>query len=112
MAEPLTQAERDALGPFIVKPHPDGKPWDKCCGNKGDTECMCLMRKPRNNPSRFTWLIGSQWNQSVVHLMQTKGRFFCCHRTTKDGYNRECAGWAAKFGHRRDSCASKQETSI
>lgn len=117
--KPLTQAEIDVLAPFTANPHPDGKPWDKCCGVKGDTECMCFTRKPKNAPSRFDqvfkanmrfWWPSENAIKTVKALLAENGRFMCCHRKTEDGYNRECAGWAAKL--RGQSCDSKQGTSI
>lgn len=105
----LTKIEQDAIDPFTVRPHPDGKPWDKCCGTKGDTACMCFTRKPRNAPSRYDlvmkvdqrhWTPSDRAIETIKALLAQKGRFFCCHRKTADGYNRECAGWAAKLGHK------------
>lgn len=80
------------------EPHPDGQPWGKCCGTKKDTSCMCLMRKPRDEKSRGDVLMGMDggW-RTLDDLIKTGGRFFCVHRTTTDGYYRECAGWAARF---------------
>jgi hypothetical protein len=104
MVQPLTEAEKATVtgyqGPEVT-PHPDGKPWDKCCGDKNTlnsaghaNSCQCFMRKPRNAPSRFSNLASFD---SVKALIKESGRFFCCHRTTDDGFHRECAGWAAKF---------------
>lgn len=101
MVKPVTQAEQDALSTHKLNPHPDGKPWVKCCRDSkrdNDRSCQCFMKKPRGRPSRFEYFI--RWNSPVAkkvrELAETRQRFFCVHR--KDGdYHRECAGWAAKF---------------
>ena len=84
-----------------VKPHPDGKPWDKCCSSEDDTDyfCQCLMRKPHARNSRYE----ENWktDPAFMALKDTGGRFFCCHRKTEDGFNRECAGWHAKFNSKK-----------
>lgn len=105
MVKPVTIAEQEALGLTTLLPHPDGKPWGKCCGEKGDKLCMCLMRKPKNDQSRFDLIMGeptlsSFAKNSLVPVVAENGRFFCVHRKTDDGFHRECAGWAAKFGHK------------
>lgn len=113
-AKPLTKAESEALMNLPIVPHPDGKPWDKCCGtNEKPSEkhigCLCMMRRPANEPSRFTQILQRAENDSryekasckaLEHLIQENGRFMCFHRKTEDGFHRECAGWAAKFNHR------------
>lgn len=100
--KPVTETERKVIG-FLMTPtpHPDGKPWGKCCGEANDTDCMCLMRKPRNEPSRFNKILKGLYNpvdaDGLARLAMENGRFFCMHRKTDDGFHRECAGWAAKF---------------
>ena len=92
----LTKEERDIIGEMVadmVKPHPDGKPWDTCCGSKGVDGCQCFMRKPRNCPSRFERMRETGIVQSAI---AAGARFFCVHQ--KDGkFHRECAGWARKI---------------
>lgn len=94
------------FGNFKLHPHPDGKPWAKCCNGTGETgpdtnsSCQCFMKKPRNRKSRFEGSKKSNGSSSfpgIDDLIREKGRFFCCHRLTEDGYHRECAGWAAKI---------------
>lgn len=95
-----------------IKPHPDGQPWTKCCGTKGTVEsgCMCLMRKPTAGSSRYENILNGTGMyqymdrvtirdaaEKLIKAAAKNDRFFCCHRTTDDGYHRECAGWAAKF---------------
>ncbi len=95
MVQPATKAEQDGLGGVLIKPHPDGKPWSKCCIGPADDglSCQCFMRKPRLNRSRHD---GTFYNQ-MAPLKAENGRFFCDHRRTEDGYHRECAGWYAKI---------------
>ncbi len=109
MVAPLTQAELDIV-PIRPNPHPDGHPWAKCCGTKTDVNCMCLMRKPKNEPSRFRKMLDNlyQFNpfsqnalsqiarRKLLKCVAEKGRFFCIHRMDGE-YHRECAGWAAKI---------------
>lgn len=96
-AKPLTDDERQILGGYDIKPHPDGKPWSKCCTGPYDTEtkCRCFMKKPKRNKSRFD--LGWADGELGIRLKNLKQRFFCVHRETDDGYHRECAGWAAKI---------------
>jgi hypothetical protein len=87
----LTSAERAAIGFWAdgLKPHPDARPWAKCCG-------PCLMR-PVFGASRLTLVLRDENSSGVVtDLIKENGRFYCVHR--KDGdYHRECAGWARLF---------------
>lgn len=93
MLKPITEAEQRAVSGYHINQHPDGQPWPGCCGSKGGTQCQCLMRKPKNSSSRFSWLKDLS---TLSRLLAEKGRFFCIHR--KDGeYHRECGGWAAKI---------------
>lgn len=110
--KPLTEAELEMMTGFNANPHPDDKPWDKCCGTKQD--CLCAMRKVPagdrifGNPisaaeNRVDFMLRSDDPRSQVekgqmkNIMAENGRFFCVHRKTDDGYHRECAGWAAKY---------------
>lgn len=125
MVRPLTQTEITAICNSVVLPHPDGQPWTKCCGDKANNEdgCMCLMRKPKNGRSRYTKgmtelkspqmapEIRSGWI-SLENLRKEGGRFFCVHRTTEDGFHRECAGWAAKFNKKGNCNVAVCETGI
>lgn len=101
MVEPLTENEKDALLGYSIIPHPDGNPWTKCCGTQGDINCMCLVRKPKNGPSRLDYILDKFslhfCKPMLSQLLADKARFFCCHRKTEDGFHRECAGWAAKI---------------
>lgn len=104
-AKPVTEAEKNALRGLPFNPHPDGKPWDKCCGTKQDEQCMCLIRKPKNGLSRYDRIF-TEWafavvgvKQSLAILQQEQGRFFCVHRLD-EGFNRECAGWAKLKGEK------------
>lgn len=99
MSKPMTPLEVRAVGSQALTLHPDGEPWTKCCSAPTDKisheHCQCLMRKNRHNPK------GSRHDYGKFYVLDelkaAGGRFICCHRTTKDGYYRECAGWAAKF---------------
>lgn len=117
----LTKLERQILDndgklAASIKPHPDGKAWDTCCrvGDKNSTfnphdsdsstTCQCFVRKPPHNISRYEqFLVGLHdrscpgMKTNLMAAASIKARFFCCHRTTDDGYHRECAGWAAKI---------------
>lgn len=102
MTEPFTVAESLAATPVIPNPHPDGKPWAKCCTSLSDNQaaCQCYMKKPEVGPSRHDAMMladGRSYFSSINSLLAEKGRFFCVHRTTDDGFHRECAGWAAKI---------------
>src|SRR5688572_5935380 len=112
MVKPLTETETKAnsVSGSLPAPHPDEKPWVKCCTSKApgtiypspddDYSCQCLMKKPRNGQSRFDAHLdetGKSKFSSVEELIKENGRFFCCHRKTDDGFHRECAGWAAKI---------------
>ena len=110
-AKPLTPEESDPAhyGQDLPQPHPDGKPWDKCCTSIIDSPsgCQCLMKRPQfAGKSRFTEIMAggfggsNQGKKALQSVIDTKGRFFCVHRKTDDGFHRECAGWAAKFGHK------------
>ena len=128
MVKPLTEAEENAIYdyPGTVNPHPDGQPWPRCCGQKNDKSlseqagsggfgCQCVMRKPPGKPSRCdiimqggsavmsngTLVDVSDAHHRLIALHDEKGRFFCVHRKTDDGYHRECAGWYAKYGRDR-----------
>lgn len=102
----LTKAEKSICYGYQIKPHPDGKPWAKCCesgpGSIGlkdtDSSCQCFMRKPKIGPSRYegSLMHGSSHYSYVDELRDEKGRFFCAHCTDGE-YHRECAGWAAKI---------------
>lgn len=94
---PVTAAELTSVAGHKLQPHPDGKPWGKCCTSPQDNnfECQCFMKKPANNSSRYEEMC--KFNTDVVQLVAEKGRFFCVHRKTDDGFHRECAGWAAKI---------------
>lgn len=117
-----TQTELWANGGYNTVPHPDGKAWGTCCRSGGpkdlaairvfkianggerdtDTTCQCFMRKPPKGKSRFDSYRNNQGGSAFDHvdqLIKEKGRFFCCHRLTVDGYHRECAGWAARITH-------------
>ncbi len=100
MVDQVTDAEQKVLPNNLLNPHPDGKPWDKCCGTKSELVCMCLMRKPTQEISRYQAIIayarpGGNSSGDLLALEKEGGRFFCVHRTD-EGYNRECAGWSAK----------------
>ena len=122
VAPPLTPMEQAILGGnFGIKPHPDGKPWPKCCGKPGDDSdlfggCKCFVRKPPDKESRLDRVLAGdpsmkfpsgfrptseeEYQKIVAETKQCiaeNGRFFCVHRSTDDGFHRECAGWAAKF---------------
>lgn len=102
MIKPLTEIEIAIGDPFKFNQHPDGMPWQKCCkGNSDDKyQCQCFMRKPEKAQSRHDESInlnGTSNYHSVDQLKAEDGRFYCCHRTTSDGFHRECAGWAAKM---------------
>lgn len=64
--------------------HPDGQPWKKCCGVDQKMKeatgiiCRCALTDGR--------------------LSCKTVPFICCHRLTKDGHTRVCAGWHAKYG--------------
>src|SRR5580765_1332826 len=93
-----------------IHPHPDNKPWTKCCRfnehveprmkidgpqcKEDDRNCQCFCRKNDYGKSRKD--IFMEAHHSEFHrLLKEGGRCYCCHRTTPDGYHRECAGWAA-----------------
>jgi len=99
----LTYAENHINGAGNARPHPDGKPWDKCCSSEDDTDyfCQCFMKKPRKGTSRYERDVnGRKYGRGIWPLVERLenegGRFFCIHRKTDDGYHRECAGWFAK----------------
>ncbi len=96
----------------ITAPHPDGKPWPKCCGSKDhkgpgvDPADYCAFR--RNEPDPWS----RSYNQARCCLTKptgsldeyiknggVPGRFMCMHRQD-GGYLRVCAGWHACFGKR------------
>lgn len=60
-------------------PHPDGKPWAKCCRSEqtGDYVNCAFIDGRGEGPMTAP--------------------FFCAHRND-DGYLRVCAGWHAKHG--------------
>lgn len=95
-----TEVEKQACG-YDVKPHPDGQPWTKCCKANDDTTtcCQCFMKKPKAAPSRYEKHRSQTPHDypSIDSLEAEGGRFFCMHRLTEDGFNRECAGWFAKI---------------
>lgn len=104
-AKPLTAGEQLLFAQIEpVIPHPDGKPWPKCCASSGEAKdssaCQCFCKKPRNSTrSRFGFFMagrrGDYWVERLQNVLNSGGRFMCCHRKTDDGYFRECAGWAA-----------------
>lgn len=98
MMAPITETESVCVGNQPLNPHPDGKPWTKCCRSLEDNsiQCQCFMKKPPANKSRFQIFVN--FGSGIIKgLMTEKGRFFCVHRSTDDGFHRECAGWAAKI---------------
>lgn len=104
LAHLATLAEAEAANNFKLKPHPDGKPWIKCCagpelsGREGS--CQCLMRKAADGKSRYENSLNADGMSNFYSLNRLRtemGRFFCVHRSTDDGFHRECAGWAAKI---------------
>lgn len=104
----LTKTEQQAVGFTQLAPHPDGQPWSKCCRGRNDNEygCQCFMKKPRNAPSR-----NDSFAYSCVRDLKAEGgRFFCIHRETTDGFHRECAGWAAKFGKEKTNERTNSST--
>lgn len=107
--KPITETEREAVFHTPLAPHPDGQPWRSCCRGKYDNEqsCQCFMRKPRNAQSRHDLIPYG----IVADLKKENGRFFCVHRRTDDGFYRECAGWAAKFGKERINERENSSTS-
>lgn len=100
MARRLTTAEIIAADYRVGKPHPDGKPWTKCCSsqNDGAFECQCFVKKPTLGRARLDNFLNC--DSVVDDLIKAKGRFFCVHRTTPGGYYRECAGWFAKYSRK------------
>lgn len=130
MVKPITEAETTAVCNTAVVPHPDGQPWPKCCGDKKteQSQCTCLMRKPRYGRPRYaiimdmlarprTYGITSDQEPAITsgkaleRLQSEGGRFFCVHRM--DGkYHRECAGWAAKFNKKGNCDVAVCETGI
>jgi hypothetical protein len=99
---------------YNLAPHPDGKPWTKCCkfddpSDEGELHCQCLTRKPSSFMSRLNILNG-KGRLPAQRTLTANGRlltftehaangerFFCVHRKTDDGFHRECAGWAALY---------------
>lgn len=65
-----------------VSPHPDGVPYRKAC-----RECAFRTANPQKlSEEDFEWM----------NLQRELGgfTFYCAHRVA-DGFNRECACWAA-----------------
>jgi hypothetical protein len=99
--KPVTAKELNILSGWMVNPHPDGQPWAKCCGTKGLTSCTCLTRKPIIGRSRLEGIIadGTHFQgPPLAEALKAGDRFFCVHRSTDDGFHRECAGWAKLKG--------------
>ena len=110
MAKRLTVAERHPklYGRDGIRPHPDGLAWARCCIGPEKYNpmghCQCVMAKSKYDyqTSRADRILSGAegWpslTKALAALRDTKGRFFCNHRKTDDGYHRECAGWAAKI---------------
>lgn len=76
--------------------HPEGKAWDKCCGNKHN--CQCAYRKYKTNCASLGSLEPGQSRMDVTEydLRYSDQPFWCDHRVDNQGYKRVCAGYATK----------------
>lgn len=86
-------------------PHPDGKPWPKCCrgGKIDDKDVDCAFIRTQDGGARLSIHERSNRSYDGCGLGATKVRdipFMCAHRSTDDGYHRVCAGWDACFGNK------------